>query len=532
MQNPSLLKKNDFDVSLPSIDRLENKAHRLFQYGQNAKEIIRVSPFVINGPIDQNWFHNTLISLQEQSEERIPWELYRKRLSLIESTGFTEEPTSLTRLESPKKDAKSWNSNYGPHGWHRYVGRFPPHLVRALLNHFQATQNDIVLDPFVGSGTTLVECRLLGIPSIGIEICPLSSLIARTKSKFPMNTDSVSHIPEQLSFFYSERLSSFLRGRLINEIPYEDILSRPGNLISAFPNYQNWFTRDALLGVSIVTEFAATQQQYARDIILIALSSKMRSIGNVDVDVVRAEYSKKPKENVDVLQIVIRQLSKMLKSIQDSLVTHRDTLVNEHSVSLLERDVLEVDLPEASVSHVITSPPYGVEAISYLRTHLLSYRTLEQFLETDPYEFGQHVIGSEYLPKNPPHVEDFLVSNNSQTYRSFFSQTLGATLSSKHHIRTLMMMKFFEDMNMVASKLRFWMRSNGRVAFVIGNKKIGDTIIPNDIIMKEIFEANGFVFDNAIRHKLKTNNSNSQVPWQERVIQEEYIMLFHRRSSR
>jgi DNA modification methylase len=55
-------------------------------------------------------------------------------------------------------------------GQHRYVGRFPPQLVRALLNHFQAGPEDLVLDPFVGSGTTLVVAERLNRNSIGIEI--------------------------------------------------------------------------------------------------------------------------------------------------------------------------------------------------------------------------------------------------------------------------------------------------------------------------------------------------------------------------
>ena len=67
------------------------------------------------------------------------------------------------------------------------------------------------------------------------------------------------------------------------------------------------------------------------------------------------------------------------------------------------------------------------------------------------------------------------------------------------------------------------------MAFIIGNKKIGDSIIPTDKIIEEIFSFFNFKLNESIAHKLKTNNSNSQVPWQDRIIENEYIMLFERK---
>lgn len=283
-----------------------------------------------------------------------------------------------------------------------------------------------------------------------------------------------------------------------------------------------------MLGVSIYIQFIQTKTGYIQDLLLVALSSKMRSIGNVDVDVVRAEYSKKPRENVDVFKIVKSQLAKMAKDISESYKTHELTITNNDKIQVIEGDILQTNLPKGSISHIITSPPYGVESISYLRTHLLSFRVLESFLSADPYTFGDNVIGSEYLPKEEPDISEFKVSSLSETFNDFFKVIKEKETAEKHKIRILMMMKFFEDMNTVSLKFHEWLKENGKVAFVIGNKKIGDTIIPTDQIIKEIFESNGFIFESSIGHKLKTNNSNSQVPWQDKIIKDEFIMLFTR----
>ena len=210
-----------------SVDRI------LFSYNGNNYNC-RFTPYVENGPKDQYDFHRKLIKLQELESSSIPLNIYRTRLSLLKEIDGIQ--TSQYKLEAPKTSARSWSSDYGTHGWHRYVGRFPPHLIRAILNHFNATENDVVLDPFCGSGTTLVEARLLGIPSIGIEVSPLSALISKTKSKFPPNGQAIySNIP-LLEDFYTAKWAAFVSNRDINEISYEDIIARPGNQKSEFPN--------------------------------------------------------------------------------------------------------------------------------------------------------------------------------------------------------------------------------------------------------------------------------------------------------
>ena len=485
------------------------------------------SPYVINGPTDQHSFYRKLINMQLCNPiTKLPENIYLKRLSLVETV--LGEKTAQAKLESPKKNAKSWSSNYGTHGWHRYVGRFPPHLVRSLLNYFQADSRDLVLDPFAGSGTTLVECRLLGIPAIGVEICPLSALISRAKSQFTL--ELANYIPELTSDFekfYKSTWNSFIKGREFSSISYDEIISRPGNLISAFSNYEKWLTKKALLGVSIAVEFANHLSGEYRDLFLVALSSKMRSIGNVDVDVVRAEYSKKPREKVDVLDLLMKQLRKMRQSIIDSYSSHSDFPITNNNITVIENDILKVDnIKKESISYIITSPPYGVEAISYLRTHLLSYRVLEHFLGTDPYKFSDSVIGSEYLPGQAPDVNDFTVANLSPTYKKFFDHINSKNLNKNLTLRKFMMMKFFEDIKRVTARFQEWLKVNGKVAFIIGNNKIGSDVIPTHEIICEIFKAYNLILEDSIKHKLKTNNSNSQVPWQDRVIDEEYLLIF------
>jgi DNA modification methylase len=77
------------------------------------------------------------------------------------------------------------------HEWYRFVLSFPPHLVRDYLQRFGVTELHQVLDPFCGTGTTLVECKRLGIPSVGLEANPMASFASRVKTTWSGDADGL-----------------------------------------------------------------------------------------------------------------------------------------------------------------------------------------------------------------------------------------------------------------------------------------------------------------------------------------------------
>ena len=73
------------------------------------------------------------------------------------------------------------------HDWYRFVLSFPPHLVRNYLNRFGVGPSYTVLDPFCGTGTTLVECKKLGICSAGIEPNPMAHFASSVKVEWSVD---------------------------------------------------------------------------------------------------------------------------------------------------------------------------------------------------------------------------------------------------------------------------------------------------------------------------------------------------------
>src|ERR687891_287536 len=84
------------------------------------------------------------------------------------------------------------------HGWYRFVLSFPPHLVRDYAERLRLGPDDRVLDPFCGTGTTLVECKKLRIPSVGIEANPMAHFATGVKTDWSPDPDGLMRHARQV----------------------------------------------------------------------------------------------------------------------------------------------------------------------------------------------------------------------------------------------------------------------------------------------------------------------------------------------
>ena len=92
---------------------------------------------------------------------------------IIDNQGLVE--TLQSRLEKiTRLGKKRQATRYSVHGMHEYKGKFNPQVAKVMLNIFGIQPDHHVLDPFCGSGTTLVECAHIGTLSYGIDINPFA----------------------------------------------------------------------------------------------------------------------------------------------------------------------------------------------------------------------------------------------------------------------------------------------------------------------------------------------------------------------
>lgn len=87
---------------------------------------------------------------------------------------------SSSRLRSFFK-TNQFKTGYGTHGLFPYRGKFHPQMIKGLINIMGLKPGDMVLDPMMGSGTVLIEARLMGINSVGVDASPFCRFMAQSK---------------------------------------------------------------------------------------------------------------------------------------------------------------------------------------------------------------------------------------------------------------------------------------------------------------------------------------------------------------
>ena len=94
------------------------------------------------------------------------------------------------------------------HEWYRFVLSFPPHLVRDYIHRFGLGDGHTVLDPFCGTGTTLVECKKLGIASVGIDANAMAHFASEIKVDWTPTPDGLIEHADLLASAAIERFSA------------------------------------------------------------------------------------------------------------------------------------------------------------------------------------------------------------------------------------------------------------------------------------------------------------------------------------
>ncbi len=215
-----------------------------------------------------------------------------KRLAYFEKV--RSETTQYTHLV--KRNRTRSPNQYLTHWIYPYKGKYHPQMIRALLNVIGAEPGNVILDPFVGSGTTLLECQLLGINGVGVDISHACILISKVKCE---SIEVVNEIEEM-------RDSLIERG------------------IDGIENIQNEKVRN-----------------FYKVAELIAHSDRSRR---------KKDFTQSFKNNVD----------KMLASTKDfrDIVDEHNLPLGEVKIDL--GDARNLKMNNESVDGIITSPPYSI----------------------------------------------------------------------------------------------------------------------------------------------------------------------------
>lgn len=338
------------------------------------------------------------------------------------------------------------STNYLTHNFHTYPAKFIPQIPKSTIMTF-TKEKDVILDPFCGCGTTLVEAKLSNRNAIGVDLNPIATLVSRAKTQ-PLSKKELGLIPELL-FNIKNDINNYYENHKTN-INYD---------IPNFNNIDHWFQLNVLNELGIIkAHINLIENKYLCDFLYTALSSIIVNVSNQESDTRFAAINK----NIKPLKTFL-EFAKKVEDMKNRIEEY-SKLAQNSKISIFTRDSKKLNfIADNSVDHIVTSPPYA--------------NTYDYYL--------YHKFRMYWLDYDVKNVQDIEMGSRNRH-------------SSKN-----------ENISVFKKELSDCLKEMGRVlkrdkvaVIVIGDSVIKGTIIKANDLLKDIAKKHKFKFIREISYNL------------------------------
>ena len=404
--------------------------------------------------------------------------------------------------ELSKADNDYWTFRRGAarrqaHGLSQYPAMMVPPMQAALLSVVATVDGQVraVLDPFVGSGTTLVECMRLGLNYTGQDINPLAVLFCRTKTG-PFHTTQLASAAKDTV----ERAGS----------------DRESRVEADFPGLEKWFSSKAVAELSRIRRaIRRVDHVWCRRVLWTSLAETVRLTSNSRTSTFKL-HIRSPVElrsrTVNPLETFAAILSDITKRLQKEAVALKEVghlSANgwyRGDVVLRLGDSAEL-VPPVQGGHdlLVTSPPYGDNPstvpygqYSYLPLQWIDLDDIHEDIDSS-YLRSTHEIDTRSFGGSKKHaVRDV-------QHLSPVSPSLTKTLRRLERLpidRGNRVAAFCRDLDASLRPVLETLRADAYMIWTVGNRRVGGEAIPTDAILVELLAAKGARLVTRIERKI------------------------------
>lgn len=415
-------------------------------------------------------------------------ESQRDRLRLEKKySGRFEHRLDWRRLVTyvPNKELPVYN-------WFKYKEGFSRELVIRLFREFGLEEGEIVFDPFIGCGTTLMAGKEFGLHGVGIDMLPIAAFVAQIKLADWPDLEPLSRAVEKLlSTPVRKPTSQFPDVRIIN---------------LAFPKK----TQHELL---FFKEEIDKIESPVREFLLLGLLSVLERVSNTSKD---GQFLRLVERPIPPVREALRPI--LVKMLSD-LSERRFFLPKTKARTLVLRgDAREMCLPkrfEGKVSAIITSPPY-LNRYDYSRTYALELCLLSVKSHRDMVAI-RHSLLRSHVESREHDGKEVVLPALDEVLREVWSKPLN------NDRLPIMIQAYFEDMNLVIRNMAAYLKPGGRVALVVANAQFAGESVPTDLMLCELAEQHGLETTAIWVTRFKGNSSQQMAVYGRRPVRETIV---------
>ena len=404
-------------------------------------------------------------------------------------------------------DFRESNTKEYTHCFHTYPAMMIPQIARKLLKEY-GTEGGWLLDPYCGTGTSLVEASLFGMHSTGCDINPLVRLIAAAKST-PV---CLSALDETLS-----ELNEYLF-----EIQYRE--SHPPD--APIPNILNltyWFSDEVIRTLaSLRARISHVRDQALQNFILVAFSETVREVSytrNGEFKLYRMPENKLKDFKPNVLDTFSKKLSRNRQGLASYLEKRKDVKVSVSMANTVQGE-LPIPRPLEGYDIVITSPPYGD-----------SHTTVA---------YGQFSrLAAEWIGLPNARKVDKLAMGGIRSKETLIGSPVSSTVEKIRLIdekRAKEVSAFYIDLQCSISSIAQACSPQATICYVVGNRRVKGVVLPTDEFVVDAFRQHGFVHKatmvrNIPNKRMPKKNSPSNIAGETSTTMHEENIIVCQRTS-
>lgn len=389
--------------------------------------------------------------------------------------------------------------------WFRLTPSFSPHLVQTMLDSMKVTSSDKVLDPFMGTGTTLIHCKLHGIDSVGVEINPVFYEVAKISTHWDYDLVELEKSVHQ----YLKRVE--LQSKKVKEIPLKLFPSRLGIALPKIYNLNRWWREDVLKNL-LVARNILKQQDLSPEIgqfLRVGLMCILVEVANIARKHPTLTFVDRSADEIDAIETLSSQLYNMLKDIKGV-----QKVKSKAKTKVLLGDSTKISslLNKNEINSVITSPPYP-NRISYVwetRPHLYFFEIFHK-----PIEAG--LLDCKTIGGTWGRATSILQNGEIKPRCDVVEKVVGPISNeirvrnpedSRANLMANYVMKYFNMMHKHLEELCSVVTAKLQCAYVVGNSRIKGVDVPTDIILGEIFESLSLRVKKIVRTRKRIGRKN------------------------
>lgn len=357
--------------------------------------------------------------------------------------------------------------------WCRYKEGYSLDLVGQLIKKYNKNDNGIILDPFLGSGSTIIAANIAGLDGCGFEVNPFSYHLSECKTRH-YTTEDIDTLKEcSITILENAKDSS---------ISYTmPSLSIAGKVFDKA--VEGYYMR--------IYECIRTLDvpEHIRSFLCLGWISKIESFSNYR----KAGNGLKMKKYKNPLPVTIDRVHDELLELYTDMIADISEYTPYNNAHVINDTCLKMGeyLKDESVSGIIFSPPYA-NCFDYTEIYKLELW------------FGRYVNDYEDLKKLRKQSLRSHLNGNLKTpvlKTSPYLDTLLEELRTKElwDRRIVNMLQlYFSDMFSVLESCHKVLERDGFCSIIIGNSSYSNVVIPTDLLFAEYAERLGFEVDEII----------------------------------